>query len=138
MSKRRSIKFAGNNGAKVAKVDKEGKEDDNEKETGWNLCLICQTHEWEKLQSSSDAQSISASQAYNNPADRIKKFHHMNLLPVPLKMNKLRGKLHLGDSLTRHAANFHKSCKLKFGDKKLDKALKQFEKQEKSREPSIS
>ena len=45
MSKRRSIKFAGNNGAKVAKVDKEGKEDDNEKETGWNLCLICQTHE---------------------------------------------------------------------------------------------
>ena len=34
MSKRRSIKLAVNNGAKVAEVDKEGKEDDDEKEIG--------------------------------------------------------------------------------------------------------
>ena len=43
MSKRRSIKLAVNNGAKVAEVDKEGKEDDDEKEIDWNLCFICQT-----------------------------------------------------------------------------------------------
>lgn len=30
MFKRRSIKFAGNNGAKLAKADKEGKEDNDE------------------------------------------------------------------------------------------------------------
>ena len=62
----------------------------------------------------------------------------MNLLPVPLKMNKLRGKLQLGDSLTCHVAKFHKSCKLKFGNEKLDKAVKKFEKQEKFGESSTS
>ena len=52
MSKRRSIKLAGNIGAKVSK---EGKEDDDEKEIDRNLCFICQTQGSEKLQSSSDA-----------------------------------------------------------------------------------
>ena len=51
MSKRRSIKLAGNNGAEVAKADKEGKEDDNEKDIDWNLCFICQT-QGSELQSS--------------------------------------------------------------------------------------
>ena len=118
MSKRRSIKLAGNNGAKVAK---EGKEDDDEKEIDRNLYFICQTQGSEKLQSSSDARLISASQAYNDLADRIKKFHHMNLLPVPLRMNKLRGKLEPGDSLIRHAAKFHRSYKLELRNEKLIK-----------------
>ena len=137
MSKRRSIKLVGNNGAKVAKADKEGEEDDEE-EIDWELCFICQTEESEKLQSSSDARSTSGIQAYNDLADRIIKFHSMNLLPVQLKMNKLRGTLELGDSLIRHAAKFHKSCKLKFGKEKLEKAMKKFEKKEKSAEPSTS
>ena len=51
MSKRRSIKLAGNNGAKVAKADKEGKEDGNEKYIDWNLCFIFQT-QGSELQSS--------------------------------------------------------------------------------------
>ena len=62
----------------------------------------------------------------------------MNLLPVPLEMNKLRSKLELGDSLTRHATKFYKSCKLKFGNEKLDKAMKKFNKYEKSGETSTS
>ena len=131
MSKRKSIKVAGNNGAKVAKLDKEGKEDDDEKEIDRNICFICQTQGSEKLQSSSNARSISASKASNDLADRIQKFYDMNLLPVPLKMNKLRRKLELGDSLTLRAVKFHKSCKLKFGNKKLDKAMKKFEKNKK-------
>ena len=78
------------------------------------------------------------SQAFND-LDRIKRFNHMNLLPVPLKMNKLKGKLKLGDSLPpHHAAKFQKLSKLKFGNEKLHKAMKKFEKQEKIREPSTS
>ena len=139
MSKRKSIKVAGNNGAKVAKLDKEGKEDDDEKEVDRNICFICQTQGSEKLQSSSNARSISASKASNDLADRVQKFYDMNLLPVPLKMNKLRRKLELGDSLTLRAVKFHKSCKLKFGNKKLDKAMKKFEKKtRKSGESSTS
>lgn len=135
MSKRRSIKVVGDNGAKVAKADKEGEEDDeedDEEEIDWELCFICQTEESEKLQSSSDARSTSGNQAYNDLAHRIIKFHSMNLLPVQLKMNKLRGTLKLGDSLIRHAAKFHKSCKLKFGMEKLEKAKKKFKKQKES------
>ena len=48
MSATRSIKLAENNGAKVAKTDKEGKEDD-EKEIDWNLCFICKTQGSEKF-----------------------------------------------------------------------------------------
>ena len=62
----------------------------------------------------------------------------MNLLPVPLKMIKLRGKLEPGDSLTRHAVKFYKSCKLKFEKEKLNKAMKNFEKRETSEDPSTS
>ena len=63
----------------------------------------------------------------------------MNLLPAPSKMNKLKGKLGLGDSLPpHHAAKSQKLCKLKFGNEKLHKAIKRFEKQEKIREPSTS
>ena len=138
MSKRRSIKLAGNNRAKVTKVDKERKEDDDEKEIDRNLCFIFQNQRSEKLQSSLDAQSVSASQSCNGLADRIKKFHHMNVLPVPLKMNNLRWKLKLGDSLIRHAAKSHKSCKLKFRNEKLNKAMKTFKNQEKSGKPSTS
>ena len=44
----------------------------------------------------------------------------MNLLPVQLKMNKLKGKLKLGDSLPpHHAAKFQKLSKLKFGNEKV-------------------
>ena len=49
MSARRSIKLAENNGAKVAKIDKKGKEDDDEKEIDWNLCFICKTQGSEKF-----------------------------------------------------------------------------------------
>ena len=62
----------------------------------------------------------------------------MNLLSLPLEMNKLRGKIKLSGSLTCHAAKFPKSCKLKFKNEKLDKAMQKFEKPEKSREPSTS
>ena len=46
MSARRSIKLAENNGAKVAKIDKKGKEDDDEKEIDW---FICKTQGSEKF-----------------------------------------------------------------------------------------
>ena len=71
------------------------------KEIDWNLCFIWGIQGSKKLQSSLDAQPISVRQAYNDLADRIKEFHHMSLFPVPLKMNKLKGKLELDDALTR-------------------------------------
>ena len=78
------------------------------------------------------------SQPHKDLPDQIKNFHHMNILSVPLKMNTLRGNLELDDSLARHVAKFHNSCKLKFGNEKLDKCMKKFEKQEKSGKPSTS
>ena len=95
--------------------------------------FICQTQGLDKLQPSLDAKSIFVSQV-----DQIKNLRHMNLLSIPLKMNTLRGNLELGHSLIRLAAKFHKSYKLKFGNEKLDKAMKKFEKQEKPGKLSTS
>ena len=36
----------------------------------------------------------------------------------------------MGTTLFNHSAKFHKMCKLKFGKEKLEKAIKQHEKQE--------
>ena len=58
-----------------------------------SLLYLSNTQGSGKLQSSSDAQSINASQANNDLADRIKKFNDINLVPVPLKMNYLKGKV---------------------------------------------
>ena len=44
----------------------------------------------------------------------------------------------LGTSLLTHKAKFHKTCKLRFGNEKLEKAIKRHEKQEKYEEQSSS
>ena len=48
----------------------------------------------------------------------------MNVIPVPMDVDELSGGEALGTSLFNHPVKFHKTCKLKFGDEKLEKAIK--------------
>ena len=49
--------------------------------------------------------------------------------PVLIDIDKLRGTTEtLGESLFNNSAKFHKSCKLKFGNEKLQRAMKKSQK----------
>ena len=144
MSKRKSVIVVSSNSAKVTaqistttnvpvrQVNREELKVDSEK------CFICQTETGETLQSSSEARSSDPAKAYNDLGECILKFESLNLLPVPLNLDELSGGIALGTSLLNHKAKFHKTCKLKFGNEKLEKAIKRHKKQEKFEEQSSS
>ena len=52
------------------------------------------------------------------------------MLPTPIDVQLLTGSTTLGESLELNSAKFHKSCKLKFGKEKLERALKKLNKSE--------
>ena len=94
----------------------------------WDRCFICQLDS-DKLQSSNDSRTVEPAKAYKELGDRILQFDSINALPVPLDIGKLSGTNSLGKSLFIHAAKFHKTCKLKFGNEKLAKAMQRREKE---------
>ena len=144
MSKRKSVIVVSSNSAKVAaqisittnvpvrQVNRE------ELKVDWEKCFICQTETRETLQSSSEPRSSDPAKAYNDLDERILKFESWNLLPVPLNLDELSGGTALGTSLLNNKAKFHKTCKLKFGNEKIEKVIKRHEKQEKFEEQSSS
>ena len=89
---------------------------DNDK-TDWTLCFLCQKQTSEKLQCPALSKT-DPKQLYDELADRIKEFHSIKMLPIPLNIPsnvvKLEDGLDLGQSLFTNSAKFHKSCKLKF------------------------
>ena len=144
MSKRKSVILVRSESAKVAaqistttnipacQVNRE------ELKVDWEKCFICQTETGETLHSSSEAWSNDPAKAYSDLGERILKFESLNLLPVPLNLDELSGGIALGTSLLNHKAKFHKTCKLKFGSEKQEKAIKRHEKQHKYEEQSPS
>ena len=141
MSKRKSVMVVSSDSAKVAaqistttnvpvhQVNREELKVDSEK------CFICQTETRETLQSSSEALILPK---LSDLGERILKFESLNLLPVLLNFNESSGGTALGTSLLNHKAKFDKTCKLKFGNQKLEKTIKRHEKQEKYEEQSSS
>ena len=57
------------------------------------------------------------------------KFNDISLLPVPLNIDDLSGSGTLGESLYQNGVKFHKTCKLKFGNQKLEREMKKANKQ---------
>ena len=87
-------------------------------EINWDNCFIRHRDSAEKLQSSLEVPSTD-----EELDDHILKSESLNALAVPMGVDELsRGKA--GTSLFNHAAKFHKTCKLKFGKEKLEKAIK--------------
>ena len=129
MSKRKSVIVVRSDRAKVAAqisttisvpVRQVNREELN---VDWEKCFICQTETRETLQSSSEARLSDPAKAYSDLGECILKFKSLNLLAAPLNLDELSGVTALGTWLLNHKAKFHKNCKLKFGNKKLEKAI---------------
>ena len=129
MSKRRSVIIADPGGSSPKSSKRDESDCKEEEKIDWSICFICQTNTDEKLQSSSKALTADKEQAYKELAKRIAKFDSIDMLPVPL--DKLKEGVALGDSLIRNETNLHKSCKLKFSNDKLNKAIQKYQKSDK-------
>ena len=101
-------------------------------EINWDNCFIRHRDSTEKLQSSLEVRSTDNVKAYEEIDDHILKFESLNALAVPMEVDEL-SRSKVGTSLFNHSAKFHKTCKLKFGKEKLEKAIKWDEKQDHTR-----
>ena len=57
------------------------------------------------------------------------KFNDIGLSPIPLNIDDLSGSMTLVESLYQNASKFRINCKLKFGNEKLERAMKKANKQ---------
>ena len=129
MSKRKSVTVADSSKVKIAaKTLWLHSSPDEDKDIDQEKCFLCQDDLAESLQSSIGARSVDPQQSYNDLAERIIQFKEINMLPMPVNIEKLAEGEELGNSLFKHGAKFHKMCKLKFGKEKLNKAKCKHEK----------
>ena len=73
--------------------------------------------------------STKSQNAYTELAERMLEFNNIGLPPVTLNIDDLNGSRTLEESLYQNAATFHKTYKLKFGNEKLERAMKKANKQ---------
>ena len=129
MSKQKSVTLADSSKVKTAaKTPWLHSSPDEDKDIDWEKCFLCQDDLAEYLQSSIGARSFDPQQSYNDLAERIIQFKEINMVPMPVNIEKLVNIEELGNSLFKHGGKFHKMYKLKFGKEKLNKAKCKHEK----------
>ena len=62
---------------------------DEDKDIDWEKCFLCHDDLAESLQSSIGARSVDPQQSYNDLAERIIRFKEINMLPMPVRIEKL-------------------------------------------------
>ena len=98
---------------------------DEDKDIDWEKCFLC--HD-DLAESSVGARSVDPQQSYNDLAERIIQFKEINVLTMPVNIEKLAESEELGNSLFIDGAKFHKTSKLMFRKDKLNKAKCKHEK----------
>ena len=81
---------------------------DEDKDIDWEKCFLCHDDLAESLQSSIGARSVDPQQPYNDLAERIIQFKEINMLTMPVNIEKLAEGEELGNSLFKDGAKFHK------------------------------
>ena len=91
----------------------------------WKICAICQKDTAEKLEcpSTFKRKGYNSSETYTKIATNILKFQEIGCVPEGFN-NTLLNDNDLLTSLSENCACFHKTCKNKFSDLKLDRASK--------------
>ena len=80
---------------------------DEDKDIDWEKCFLCHDDLAESLQSSIGARSVDPQQPYDL-AERIIQFKEINMLTMPVNIEKLAEGEELGNSLFKDGAKFHK------------------------------
>ena len=106
----------------------EDKENDNESQNhiDWALCFICQEKTKDSMQDPyhNPSQWVSVEQRYEKLATNIEKLSSLDMLPMLMNIDVLKGERTLGENLFNMKAVYHQRCKKKFDDDKVTRAEK--------------
>ena len=108
------------------------------KQTGtqpdWNLCVLCQANTSEPLQCPANSKRTDVGAGYRYVAENLIKFQELDAIPAGVNIQDLNIDTGLENVLYEHSAAWHKSCRNKIGNDKLQRASKR--KTEESHNPS--
>lgn len=94
--------------------------------TDWSKCVLCQETTTEPLQYPGNTRrdDIDIGTGYHTLASNILRFHELESLPIPIDISKLDEGDGIADTFITQNAKWHKSCKYKFSNLKLQRAEK--------------
>ena len=100
---------------------------EKEKVVNWELCLICQEQTSESVQHPSKRKGEkgeSALAGYKTLTENLLEFHALGLLPKTINIDILDEGNGIEAALITHNACWHRSCRIKYNNTKLDRARK--------------
>ena len=102
-------------------------------ETDWNLCVICQDiSSTDNLVCLGKSKRKDVGIGYKSLAETLIKFNELNLLPKTLQLNRIDKGEGVETALFSNNAKWHKSCRLQFNNRKLERAQKRIQDQGKT------
>ena len=90
----------------------------------WNVCVLCQAKTSEPLQCPANSKRTDVGAGYRYVAENLIKFHELDAIPVGVNIQHLNIDTGLENVLYEHSAVWHKSCRNKIGNDKLQRASK--------------
>ena len=94
-------------------------DDCNRNVTYWELCVICQESNKERLQCPTDSRRADKGAGYKTLADNLKQFADMGYMPKDVNLSRLDEGDGIAAAFFKHRAHYHKSCYALFNSKKL-------------------
>ena len=96
--------------------------EEQERPFEWSLCILCQKLTKESLQCPVRSKRLDLGAGYKSMAENLQGFFAIGALPFDVKQNKLDDGSGLFNTLSKHEAPWHKSCKDKINSTKLKRA----------------
>lgn len=93
-------------------------------ETDWALCFICQETKPESLTSPSKNTRQDQGSSYSILAEHLRRFNELELLPKSFLLSRLDEGSGVEAALSSNNARYHKTCRLRYNQTKLDRAEK--------------
>lgn len=88
----------------------------------WNMCIICQSDGKEKLQCPAESKRSDVGAGYHSFVDILPRFKDVGALPPHLSADLVDEGKGVWAALTEHKAKWHKSCRLLFYPRELERA----------------
>lgn len=100
----------------MAEVDSR---DDTNVSIKWHLCIFCQSNTSEHLECPAKSKASDSGKGYTTLVDCLKEFRNAEALPITIDLVIMDV-----ETLKRHEASWHKSCRVQYNRTKLQRVLK--------------
>ena len=106
------------------------------KTINWELCVFCQEQTNENLKCPANSKRGDVGAGYKSAEANINEFKKIGILPFKVDSNQLDDGSGIANSLLKHRAVWHKSCRNKINSTKLKRAEKRKRQEENCEGPS--